>query len=99
MVGYQPAGMVMVEAAASAPHGKLHALAEQTLAVGGRDHAEIGIDQQHARLVVIADAHALDDGAGLRLPVEMDRKHTERLALGLALCTHAGAIGCDLRAS
>ena len=55
------------------------------------------VDQQHAGLVGVADAHALHDGAGLRLPVEMDREHADRRAVGLAAGAHAGAIGRDLR--
>src|SRR4029077_13171683 len=51
----------------------------------------------HARLVGGADPHALHDGAGLRLPVEMDREHADWLAMGLAAVAHAGAIGRDLR--
>ena len=48
--------------------------------VGRPDDSLLGIDQPHARDVLLlrGDAHALDYGARLRLPVEMDREHAER---------------------
>ena len=57
---------------------------------------KLRIDQQHAGLVGGADAHALDDGAGLRFPVEMDRQNAGRGGVRLAAGADAGAIGGDL---
>src|SRR5260221_74409 len=54
------------------------------------------IDQHPPGLVGGADAHALHDGAGLGFPVEMDRQHADRLAIGLAAGANARAIGRDL---
>jgi len=66
------AGTILIEAGAPPFELERDPFGEQALAVGRRDHPEIRIDEQHARLVGGADAHALHDGAGLRFPVEMD---------------------------
>src|SRR5688572_3785439 len=94
--GDQRAGAVLREAKAPSLQWKRDAFGEQALAVGRCDHPEIRIDQQHARLVGGADAHALDDGAGLRFPIEMDRQHADRFGIRLAAFANAGAIGHDL---
>ena len=93
---HQRAGAVLVEAGAPSLQWKRDALGEQALAVGRRDHPEIRIDQQHARLVGCADAHALHDGASLRFPVEMDGQHADWFGVRLAAGANAGAIGHDL---
>src|SRR5690349_13769046 len=72
---------VLVEAAAPSVDLEREALAQDAVAVGCGDDAKIRIDQQHPGLVGGADTHALDDGAGLRLPVEMDRQYAGRLAI------------------
>src|SRR4051794_40671034 len=55
----QRARAVLIEAGALAIERQRDAFAENALSVGSGDHAKIGIDQQHARLVAVADPHAL----------------------------------------
>src|SRR3954465_9387517 len=58
----QRARAVLVEAGTLAVARPRAACAEYALSVGSGDHAKIGVDQQHARLVAVANAHALHDG-------------------------------------
>src|SRR4051794_36629968 len=53
----QRARAVLIEAGALAVERELYALAQNALAIRGGDDAKIGVDQQHARLVAVADAH------------------------------------------
>src|SRR4051812_23285463 len=85
MERHQRAGTVVIEAAGAAFELQRQPFAEQALAVGGGNHPQIRIHQQDAGAVAVADPYALHDGAGLGFPVEMDRQHAERLAIGLAV--------------
>ncbi|GJD70131.1 hypothetical protein MMMDOFMJ_3073 [Methylobacterium gnaphalii] len=74
------------------------ALAQDALAPRTGQHPVAGIEQHDAAALTLIrhQAHALDDGTGLRLPVEMDREKGERPAMDFAALAHGGEIGCDL---
>ena len=76
-------------------------LAQHPLVPGAGDHAVAGIEQHHAGALPLARAQpdALDDGAGLRLPVEMDGEDAQRRPLRATALPHARAVGGDLRAA
>jgi hypothetical protein len=62
-------------------------LGEHAAVVRGGNDAVVAVDDQAAGggLLVRAQADAVDDRLGLRLPVEEDAEHADRLAMGLAV--------------